>query len=127
MRRPHRLHKVPTEDIIVTARDFGPEANVPSYSSVQSKQTSILAFIWFCKLSGIMEELAIMQRRHRFAKDWDGDRAENITPELDQVKSLHRKLQTWLADFEEAMTSATVDDDDQRVSIPVSLLRILAG
>lgn len=73
-----------------------------------------------------MEELAIMQRRHRFAKDWDGDRAENIGSELEEVKGLHRKLQTWLRDFEAAMSNATVDDDDQRISIPVSLLRILA-
>jgi hypothetical protein len=91
MRRPHRVHKTPIQDEIISQEDFGLEATFPSYTDVKSKQVAMLA-LWFCKLSRIMEAIAIAHRRNRFARDWNGDNVGNTASELDEVNRFDREL-----------------------------------
>jgi hypothetical protein len=126
MRRPHRLHKALLEDDIVSKSDFGVEAKYPSYTDFKSKQVEILAFIWFCRLSRIMETIAIVQRQNRFVRDWNGDNVENITSELEEVISLQDKLDTWLKEYEIGVSEATAgDESDGNLPIHISTLRIM--
>jgi hypothetical protein len=126
MRRPHRLHKTPIQDDIVTEQDFGLEATYPSYTDVRSKRVTMLSFIWFCRLSRIMEAIAVVQRRNRFARDWNGDNVGNVTSELEEVNRFDRELKSWLEEFEFAAAEITRHEKDQTVPVPISTLRIIA-
>jgi hypothetical protein len=128
MRRPHRLHRAIIEDDNISESNFGVEAKYPSYTDLKSKQVEILAFIWFCRLSRIMETIAIVQRQNRFVRDWNGDSGANIISELEEVSTLHEELNTWLEEFEVAV-SETIEDEkyvsDDNVPIHISTLRIM--
>jgi hypothetical protein len=125
MRRPHRLHKTPIQDEIISGEDFGLEATYPSYTDVKSKRVALLAFIWFCKLSRIMEAIAVVQRRNRFARDWNGDNFGNVTLELEEVNHFDAELRSWLEEFEFTVGEFMMDKD-QPVPVPISTLRIIA-
>jgi hypothetical protein len=125
MRRPHRLHKTPIQDDIISEEDFGLEAIYPSYTDVKSKRVAMLAFIWFCRLSRIMEAIAVVQRRNRFARDWNGDNVGNVTSELEEVRVFDTRLREWLVEFEEEVGGCGMDKD-QPVPVPISTLRIIA-
>ncbi|KAE9371338.1 hypothetical protein N431DRAFT_341151 [Stipitochalara longipes BDJ] len=126
MRRPHRLHKTPIQDEIISEEDFGLEATYPSYTDVKSKRVAMLAFIWFCRLSRIMEAIAVVQRRNRFARDWNGDNVGNVTSELEEVNHFDMQLKEWLEEFEFTAREEFMIDKDQPVPVPISTLRIIA-
>ncbi|KUJ06339.1 uncharacterized protein LY89DRAFT_790625 [Mollisia scopiformis] len=125
MRRPHRLHRAPLDDEVISQSDFGLEAKYPSYTDRKSKSVAVLAFIWFCKLSKIMEAIAVAQRRNKFSRDWDGESAAITAIELDEVNKLDVGLKCWLEEFEDAVAEATREDVDQIVWVPISTLRIM--
>jgi len=125
MRRPHRLHKAPEDDVMVSESDFGLEAQYPSYTDRKSKQLALLAFISFCKLSKIMEAIAVAQRRNRFARDWNGENSATTASELEEVDKLYHELKRWSDEFENAVSEATREDIDQNVWVPISTLRIV--
>jgi hypothetical protein len=125
MRRPHRVHKTPIQDEIISQEDFGLEATFPSYTDVKSKQVAMLA-LWFCKLSRIMEAIAIAHRRNRFARDGNGNNVGNTASELDEVNRFDRELNSWFEPFEFAAAELTRDEKDQSVPVPTSTLRIIA-
>ncbi|KAH8803134.1 hypothetical protein F5884DRAFT_861470 [Xylogone sp. PMI_703] len=127
MRRPQRLHKIPEgeeEDNIITESDFGPEAKFPAFTDLPSKKSAMLTFIWFCKLSKIMANIAVAQRKHRFSRDWSGDEVGNTESELVEVNKLDAELQCWLQDFENA--AAEVTKLIKIVPVPISTMRIMA-
>lgn len=126
MRRPHRLHKTSIKDAFITENDFGLEAKYPSYTDLRMKKVTMLAFMWLCKLSLIMEELAIIQRRTKFARDWDGDKAENIVPALEELNRVHQELKDWIKEFEAEIADAMENETGKEDPIPVSTLRIVA-
>jgi len=126
MRRPHRLHKTPIQDEIISEDDFGLEATYPSYTDVKSKRVAMLAFIWFCRLSRIMEAIAVVQRRNRFARDWNGDNVGNVTSELEEVNHFDTQLREWLEEFEFTAREEFMIDKDQPVPVSISTLRIIA-
>jgi hypothetical protein len=126
MRRPHRLHKTTIQDDIVGEEDFGLEATYPSYTDVKSKRVAMLAFIWFCRLSRVMEAIAVVQKRNRFARDWNGDNVGNVTSELEEVRHFDAQLKEWLEEFEESASGEFMIDKDQPVPVPISTLRIIA-
>jgi hypothetical protein len=73
-----------------------------------------------------METIAIVQRQNRFVRDWNGDNVENITSELEEVISLQHKLDTWLKEYEIAVSEATAgDESDGNLPIHISTLRIM--
>ena len=125
MRRPHRLHKTPIQDEIISEEDFGLEATYPSYTDVKPKRLAMLAFIWFCRLSRIMEAIAVVQRRNRFARDWNGDNMGNVTSELEEVNHFDTELRSWLEEFEFTVGEFMMNKD-QPVPVPISTLRIIA-
>lgn len=127
MRRPHRLHKILDEDTILTEEDFGLESKFPQYSELNMKIVNMLAFIWLCKLSRVMKELAAIQRRTKFARDWggDGDRQRNIAPEIEELRCLHKELKLWCEEFEHAFSELSTEEINA-APISVSTLRIVA-
>ena len=126
MRRPHRLHETSIKDTFITEDDFGLEAKFPSYTNIRMKRVTILAFMWLCRMSLIMEKLAIIQRRTKFARDWDGDEAENIIPALEELNRVHQQLKAWIKEFETEIAEAMENETGNEVPIPVSILRIVA-
>jgi len=68
----------------------------------------------------------VFQRQIRFARDWNGENAENISSELEEANRLHQELKSWLLDFEAVATELTRDEIDQNVPIQISTLRIIA-
>lgn len=125
MRRPHRLHKTAKKSADIEETDFGIEERCPQYSDIRTKRVNMLAFMWLCKLSRIMEELAVIQRRTKFARDWEGNKMENIMPELKELNCLHQELKSWLHEFEINLTFIT-GKDEYEVPISVLTLRIIA-
>ncbi|RFU30621.1 hypothetical protein B7463_g5723, partial [Scytalidium lignicola] len=126
MRRPQRLHKIPEgeEDAIITESDFGSEANYSSFTDLSSKKSAMLTFIWFCKLTKIMANIAVAQRKHKFSRDWNGDAVGNTASELEEVNKLDVELNSWLEEFENAAAKAT--RGDKIIPVPISTLRIMA-
>ncbi|TAQ84641.1 hypothetical protein B7494_g7038 [Chlorociboria aeruginascens] len=109
MRRPHRLHQAPIEDAIISEKDFGLEAQFPIHTDLKSKQIAVFAFIWFCRLRN----------------GSNGDNAEKIPSELEEVSQLHQELKSWLEAFEATITEVGYGSDEG-VPIPISTLRIIA-
>jgi hypothetical protein len=126
LRRPHRLHKVPSEVAVISEQDFGSEEVAPFYTDIGSKRMEILAFIWLCRLSEIMAAIAAFQNRINFDRDWNGAGSGDNSAELEDVILLDRRLDSWRASFEIAVHEATVEDDNHRpVPVSVSILYIL--
>lgn len=126
MRRPHRLHQAPVENSAPSESDFGMEATSPSYFDFRTKQITMTAFIWFCKLSTIMEEMAVIQRKNKFAKDWSGTDVYDMVQGLQEANRTHMKLISWLTEFEGIMSETFKFESDQKVPISISSLRIIA-
>lgn len=64
---------------------------------VTTKKATIDAFIWLCKLSDIIRDIAVFHERNRFDRKWsDGliDKA-HIMPELNQVSQFDCELKIW--------------------------------
>lgn len=125
MRRPHRLHKAPIDDDVISEYDFGLEAKYPSYTDKKSKKVAVLAFIWFCKLSKIMESIAVTQRKNKFSRDWNGEQASVSKGELEEVIRLDEELREWGEGFEAEVGQARREDVDQIVWVPICTLRIM--
>lgn len=138
MRRPHRLHKAPslTYDHLITCSDFGLEAQYPSYLDIESKQLSMLSFIWFCKLSKIMARIAVVKGRMRFERDWDGNSGADqdearVEKGLKEMDGFERELRGWLEGFEGVveerlgLSREVGGGVDGGVPVAVSTLRIM--
>jgi hypothetical protein len=124
MRRPHRVHNAPFGNIPISEEDFGQEAQTPSHADLDSKRVSMVAFIWFCKLSVIMAAIAAFQHRIKFSRDWNGGDLEVSPSELGEVRTFHCQLESWGRQFEAAL-SEIFDSGVPHASTPVSTLRIV--
>jgi hypothetical protein len=72
-----------------------------------------------------MEAIAVVQRRNRFVRDWNGDNVGNVASELEEVRLFDSRLREWLVEFEEEVGGRGMDKD-QPVPVPISTLRIIA-
>ncbi|RDL40752.1 Uncharacterized protein BP5553_00731 [Venustampulla echinocandica] len=126
MRRPYRLHKAPFEEEMISQVDFGMEATSPLFTALESKQASMLAFIWLCKLSEIMAAIAVFQRRNKFSREWAGESAGTSTEELQDVRAFDEDLSQWKEGFE-AEAVGLIEHGDQDVAVPFSVLRIVGN
>jgi hypothetical protein len=126
MRRPHRLHKARHTETLITEKEFGLEGKFPSYTDIESKRVAMFSFIWFCKLSKIMEAIAEAQGRNRFARDWNGDDMGDTAAELEELSGFEKDLMAWVSGFEDGVEDTPRLDGDQAVPVPVSTLRIIA-
>jgi len=125
MRRPYRLHRAPFEETLISQVDFGLERKYPSYTDFQSKQISMLAFIWLCKLSEIMAAIAVFQRRTRFSRDWNGESIQTSVEELLDVVKLEQELRKWKEEFEAAAVDVVKDHDYPDTLVPMNILTIV--
>jgi hypothetical protein len=124
MRRPYRLHKAPYEEQLISQLDFGVEAASPSYTDIETKRISILAFVWLCKLSEIMAAIAVFQRRNRFLRDWDGESVGSSASELKEAMEFDRDLCKWKEDFE-ADVVCLMNRRDKDIPVPFTILRVV--
>jgi hypothetical protein len=109
MRRPQRLHKSNAKTPLLNERDFGLEVMFPRYVSVAGKKGQVVLFIMLCKLSNIMEDIAVFQRTVKFSDAWDND--ENVGPqEIESVVVFDQALKSWRRDLDNII----VGGDKQR-------------
>jgi hypothetical protein len=126
MRRPNRLchegytRKLPTE------RDFGLEVLFSTDSTARLKRQQVVMFVLLCKLSDIMEEIALFQRNVTFFRDWSVETQRISKEEVRQVIKLEQELKSWRAELDRV----TVDRVQRRTKqsrIPfIYILRIMS-
>jgi hypothetical protein len=73
----------------------------PKFTNVKTKRMLVDSFIWLCKLSDIMRDIAVFHERTRFDREWtDGliNRAALI-PEANQVQQFDSQLRNWKEEY----------------------------
>jgi hypothetical protein len=101
LRRPYRIHEAKSTWPIVTETDFGLEAMFPKFITVKTKRTMIDSFIWACKLSDIIRDIAVFHEKRRFDREWfDGviDSATTLADEI-QVSQFDSQLRDWKEEY----------------------------
>jgi len=126
MRRPNRLchegytRKLPTE------RDFGLEVLFSTDSTARLKRQQVVMFVLLCKLSDIMEEIALFQRNVTFFRDWNVETQRISREEVSQVIKLEQELKSWRAELDR-VTVDRVQRRTKRSRIPfIYILRIMS-
>ena len=97
LRRPNRIQEAKSTWPIVDLADFGLEAMFPKFTDVKAKRAVIEAFIWLCKLSDILRDVAVFHEKNYFARSWTGAGMDKdaIMPELNQVSEFDSRLNDW--------------------------------
>lgn len=95
MRRPERLFKLEALPPLPAEADFGVDVMLSRYTTVARKRKLVKLFLSFCKLSIIMEDIAVFQRSVRYSKMWDAKNWELTPKEIELVMTLERRLKTW--------------------------------
>lgn len=125
MRRPHRLHKKPSDMRFPSEQDFGLEANHPSYTDIQSKRVEMATFVKLCELSEIMEAIAVFQQLTKFNVEWGRDIEGSDPAGLEEAIQLDQRLESWREAFIAAVSHKSGADFDQEVLVHVYILHIL--
>jgi hypothetical protein len=101
LRRPYRIHEAKSTWPIVSETDFGLEAMFPKFITVKTKRTMIDSFIWICKLSDIIRDIAVFHEQKRFDREWfDGliGSAATLAEEI-QVSQFDSQLRDWKEEY----------------------------
>jgi hypothetical protein len=115
MRRPDRLHETQAGRRAVSEVDFRMEAQT----------MDMFAFVWLCKLSEIMADIAIFQRDNKFSRDWNANDSCVGLSEAEKVIGLEQELRSWRGHFEMAALKVVSGDRFHNIQVPHSNLRIL--
>ena len=101
LRRPYRIHEAKTTWPFVTEADFGLEVMFPKFTTAKTKRTMIDSFIWFCKLSDIIRDIAVFHEKKRFDREWSGGLVSSTTilAEEIQVSKFDTQLSDWKEEF----------------------------
>ena len=101
LRRPYRIHEAKKTWPIVSESDFGREVMFPRFMTVKAKRTTIDSFIWLCKLSDIMRDIAVFQEKKRFDREWSNTLLNSaaIIPEASQVSQFENRLKNWKEEY----------------------------
>lgn len=99
MRRPERLRKLDTQPALPAEEDFGIDIMLSPYTRNIRKRKEVKLFLQLCKLSIIMEEVAVFQRNIQYSKIWHTTGRELTQEEVDVVIALEVKLRTWKNDL----------------------------
>jgi len=69
--------------------------------TVKAKRTTIDSFIWLCKLSDIMRDIAVFQEKKRFDREWSNTLLNSaaIIPEASQVSQFENRLKNWKEEY----------------------------
>jgi hypothetical protein len=97
LRRPYRIHEAKSTWPIVNEADFGLEVMFPKFMIARTKRTMIDSFIWLCKLSDIMRDIAVFHEKKRFDREWSNSLigSATILAEELQVSQFHIQLRDW--------------------------------
>ena len=101
MRRPYRIHEAKSSWPLVTEADFGLEVMFPKFITVKTKKSLIQAFIWLCKLSDVMRDIAVFHEQTRFDREWSGKRIDQakIMSEASRVSQFDTQLRSWREEY----------------------------
>jgi GTP1/Obg family GTP-binding protein len=85
----------------VKKEDFGLEIIFPKFASATTKVTAIESFIWLCKLSNIMRDIANFHEKRRFDREWADKLVDetDVVPELAQVSRFSNQLKNWKEEY----------------------------
>jgi hypothetical protein len=97
LRRAYRIQEVKVSWPVVDVTDFGLEVMFPKFVDVKAKRAAIEAFIWLCKLSDIIRDVAVFHERNCFHRTWSGSLIDKaaLMPELNQVSQFDCRLKNW--------------------------------
>jgi len=101
LRRPYRIQEAKSTWPIVSDADFGLEVMFPKFTNVKTKRTLVDSFIWLCKLSDIMRDIAVFHERKRFDREWSDGLINRATliPEANQVQQFDSQLRSWKEEY----------------------------
>ena len=101
LRRPYRIHEAKSAWPMVSEADFGLELMFPQFATVKTKRTVIDSFIWLCKLSDIMRDIAVFHEQKRFDREWSDNIISRATiiPEASRVSQFDSQLQNWREEY----------------------------
>lgn len=99
MRRPERLLKLEAQPELPTEVDFGIDAMISRCSIVSRKRKQVKLFLLLCKLSIIMEDIAVLQKNLHYSKIWDSKNWELTQQEVEVVMTCEIKLRAWKRDL----------------------------
>jgi hypothetical protein len=103
MRRPERLLLLEALPPLLTEAEFGTNTLVSRYTTVGRKRKTVKLFLLLCKLSMIMEDIAVFQRSVRYSQLWDVENRELTLQEIELVMGLERRLKIWKEDLNSAV------------------------
>ncbi len=101
LRRPYRMQENKGTWPPVKKEDFGLEIIFPKFTTTTTKVTAIESFIWLCKLSNIMRDVANFHEKRRFDREWADKIVDetDVVPELAQVSRFSNQLKNWKEEF----------------------------
>jgi hypothetical protein len=73
----------------------------PKFMNTETKRAMIDSFIWLCKLTDIMRDIAVFHESNRFDREWSDSRMDgtSIMPELTKVSEFDSRLRNWEEGF----------------------------
>ncbi len=125
MRRVHRLHLPSCIRPMIYEKDFDLKMNIFHPIQLKSKRISMVAFIWFCKLSEIMTAMTVFQRKSKFSRDWTSSSDEPGLEEVEQVFIFEGHLKSWREGFETAVLKVIGYENRHLPLTPVSTLLLV--
>ena len=101
LRRPYRIHETKTTWPLVTEADFGLEVMFPRFTTIRTKKILIQSFIWLCKLSDTMRDIAVFHEQTRFDREWSNNCVDQakIMFEASQVSQFDSLLRSWRGEY----------------------------
>jgi hypothetical protein len=126
MRRPNRLHKTGYVPPLPREKDFGLEVIFPNVTTLRLKKQLINFFILFCKLSNIMEEVALFQRTVQFPRDWSVELPAINWLEVQRVENFQKKLNQWRSELDHAAVDRVNRRSKQARTPLLYILRIMS-
>jgi hypothetical protein len=103
LRRPERLHEKPQIHYQLSRRDFGREAELPSYTDQYSKNTLLIAFMYFSDLAKIMASVAMILEAVRYCQEWDNKQKTPTSKELENIRVLDKMVMDWRTEFDQVV------------------------
>jgi hypothetical protein len=81
--------------------DFGREVMFPQFMTVKTKRTMIDSFIWMCKLSNTIRDIAVFHEKKRFDREWSDGHISNATILAEEVlvSQYDGQLRDWREEY----------------------------
>ncbi|OAP60411.1 hypothetical protein AYL99_05413 [Fonsecaea erecta] len=131
LRRFHRLHKVESRWGPVTVMDFGAEAVVPQFMTIESKRVMMAAFIWMCDLTQLISDIGTFHMDRKFQREWrdvssTGESDHDLLlDEMILCSAYESRLKEWKARFKQAMASAMTRDSPDMSKVPLRMPQLV--